>query len=1614
MKNRFYIFLFLSTICGLFTYAQQISVNNSVSVQDLIQNTLVQGCVEVSNISSPSNGSSIGIGSFGYFERAASNFPFENGIVLTTGNANAGGNGQNNAILNDGDPSWTTDSDLETILGISGTLNASSIEFDFISNSNLLAFNYILASEEYFGNFPCDYSDAFAFLIREAGTGDPYTNIAVIPGTTTPVSINSIRPQIFGLCEASNPQYFEGYNLGDTNYNGRTTVLSAATTIQPNVLYKIKLVVADQGDENYDSAVFIEGRSFNASVDLGDDFSTCASNVELDGNIENPQATYTWFFNNALVPSANQPTFNAIQSGNYRVQIQVPFIIGPCTIEDDINIIVNSTQSSDPISDFNLCDDASNDGITTFDLTTKDAEVLASVPASEYDFSYHYSYSNAFNNNNPIAGPIQNASNPQTIHVRIEDVNTGCLAFSTIKLSVYESPEIVDPTPLLLCADQTADGFTTIDLNALKDAEITNGNTNLQVNYHSTAADASSAINALLMPYVNTNPNELLYVSVTNPQTGCNVTTTLDLTVLENPIINSSNFYIDTCIQNNNGFTNFDLTQVISDVLQGLTGVSVSFHTSQTDALSGSNPIADATNYQNISADQQVIYIRVESDVTGCATVKPIGIHTNLLLSATNISDITVCDIDNDGTEALNFAEIALDIINDVPNVSVFFYETEADRTNQVNPINPDFPYTSQSNPQTIYLALENLNCSEEAEIDLILTPVIYFSSAGTLNACEDDQDGIATINLSSFDEKVTNGLDGFIVNYFLNEQDAIDNRHVLPNMYTNTTNPFILYPRISSDDTNCIDVSSFQVELLPAPLSETPEAVIICDVDRDGFEIVDLTNSIPNSILETPNRIVTFHHTRNHANLNSNPILNPASYSTQSESVFMRIENSITGCYTVEELRIIINTLPYIGDVSNYLIEYTFCEEETDGIGEFIFALKDEEALDGQTGKVVSYYLNQDDADNKLNAINKNRIYENTSNPQNIYVRIDNISNPSCYTTASFIIEVGTNPEYNEPTDLFECDDFTNDGSIVFDFTHKIEEVSAGIPEIQNVSFYTSELDAINSTNPIPLQFANTVNPQQIYVQIDNGTICNSITSFVVTVIQIPDISTIQPITECDNDKDGLATFDLTLAEASISDIRQEDLFIAYYISLEDAESNSNAIIDPENFTITSREQTVYIKLINTIFNCEATYPVAFVVNLPPVINDFSVYDICESVDGTVDLTEINQIARDVGFNTLFSYFNNEADAIANVNPLDTSYTYLTNSDTLFVRAEFSTTRCYDYYEFILNINPLPIANQPEPLTACDDDFDGFLEFNLFQQNASILGGQNPNDFTITYHNSLVYAEEDIPVNNPNNYNAYSGEIITAKVQDKITGCFSFVDFSIVIYPKPFVEIPDQVVCTDNLPLVISAETFIATDSYLWSTNETSPNIVITDTGSYEVTVTSELGCTTTSNFNVTASESAIINLTETVDFSDPNSISITVSGIGNYLYILDGGEAQESNVFKNVGLGYHTITVIDQNGCAEVSENVLVMDFPKFFTPNDDGVSDTWHLVGIETLPGTTITIFDRYGKLLKQLGSNTPGWDGTYKGAKMPTNDYWFTAIVMQGNSAFEVKGHFALKR
>lgn len=1624
-KILHFCFICIVVICNYNTIlAQQIAINDNVTIQQLIEDNLVEGCVEISNVVSTVNGAASGFSSFAEFDRAGSNFPFQNGIMLSTGNAASGGNTLNTNVLSEGTNDWGADSDLENALGITNTINATSIEFDFISISNQVSFNYLLASEEYTGVNPCFFSDGFAFLIRETGSTAPYQNIALIPGTSTPVNTSTVRDEVVGICEASNNQFFAGQNLGDTNYNGRTTVLTASTAIIPYVQYHIKLVIADQGnDRTLDSAVFIEGDSFKI-LDLGDDITTCSTAVTLDANINNPTSTYEWFVDNSTTPisGATNPTLVVTQTGTYKVEITNQLNdSSDCIEEDEIVVTLSSEEAITPISDFVVCDDLSGDQTETFDLSTKNAEldvVISEIPFTTYSISYHFSDSEARNNSGAITAPFQNSINPQPIFVRIEDLDSGCFAYTNFDLVVNIIPNITNPTPLEVCdSDSQPDGLTLIDLTQKND-EITGSIANFIVSYHFNAIDATTGDNPVPDPtaYSNINSTDNLFIRVVNIQTGCFNTSTLTVEVTTSPIINRETEFLDACDLDQDGSATFNLTEAIPNILDGLTDmVTVTFHESFQDADNDENAIVNVTNYQNITPNVQLIFVRIEDNNTGCASITFIEIHTNLLVTGTNTGDFALCDDEsNDGVINFNLAVIETQIANDLPNIVVNFFESQTDLDNNTA-LPKNVPYPA-SNPTTLLITIGNGVCTEVAEINFVVNPVLIFNQVGRQEYCDDDDDGIISIELATFNDLITGGNTDFGVRYYPTESDAEDNTNQLPPFYQNTTRIETLYTRIENEDTGCTTIKSFEIEIISAPTITEPQPFIICDDDQDGFSVVNLDSKISEIVTNPSGLTIDFFTDLNNAETNTNSISasDRVAYNTNTQTVFVRIENPTTFCFNIATLEIIVNTLPVFESISNFQT----CEDDGDNRAEFLFSDKDAEILNGQIGKEVLYF---EDATFST-PIDKNTLYTNITSPQTIYIRVQNITDPSCFGTDMFTIEVGANPVYTPPTPFLECDDLSNDAISLFDLNEKINEINQNGTQNNNISFHLNIEDAENNNNPQPLLFTNTLNPQQLFARItSNGSQCTIIEGFGINVLSAPNLSNAEPLELCDTDYDEQTIFNLENAQYDNFDRIQTGVEVFYFENESDVENNALSIANPTTYFSSSK--TVFIKVLNTLTTCFTVLPLELIVNPPPAINFINSIRICDNDTNTYDLLEANNFFVDNPDLVNITYHNTSTDAVNNTNPITQNlFNYTASNHTFFVRIENPLTGCIITTSFILQINQNPIANSPINIVECDDDFDGFKQINLSQNNNTILGAQTPTDFSVHYYNEdITNAENDR--NRLNNlHNTFNGETIFVRVQNNRTGCFTVTQFNVTINPLPIIPIDDiEPLCLDELPMVISANTGNLTDSYLWDNGQTTPEVTfqITDLGMHWVDVTTQNNCTLRKEFNLIESEKATITVTPTVNFADPNRITVNIetNAIGNYVYILDefdGGEPQTSNIFNNVTFGRHFVTVRDLNGCMDETREVFVFDIPKFVTPNNDGDFDTWHIIGANQLPGTIVYIFNRHGKLLKTLPHTSNGWDGTFNGQNMPSDDYWYSADIIQNGQAFNIRGHFALKR
>ncbi|MBC8645158.1 T9SS type B sorting domain-containing protein [Flavobacterium lindanitolerans] len=135
-----------------------------------------------------------------------------------------------------------------------------------------------------------------------------------------------------------------------------------------------------------------------------------------------------------------------------------------------------------------------------------------------------------------------------------------------------------------------------------------------------------------------------------------------------------------------------------------------------------------------------------------------------------------------------------------------------------------------------------------------------------------------------------------------------------------------------------------------------------------------------------------------------------------------------------------------------------------------------------------------------------------------------------------------------------------------------------------------------------------------------------------------------------------------------------------------------------------------------------------------------------------------------------------------------------------------------------------------------------------------------------------------------------------------------------------------------------------------------------------------------------------------------------LTSNSIGTYQYSLDGITFQDSPTFTNLAPGRYNV-IIKEADCGTITHEFYIMDYPKFFTPNNDGTNDYWRIPYLQYQPNATVAIFDRYGKLIYFFKGGQPGWDGKLNGHDLPANDYWFK-IILQDNR--EIRGHFSLLR
>ncbi|MEM6724299.1 MAG: choice-of-anchor L domain-containing protein [Bacteroidota bacterium] len=339
MKRFIFILSLLGLVLPSFSSAQ-VFIDTSATAEQMVMDFFDQGCVSISNVTF--TGEDVQLA---FFQGAGTSLGMNAGILLSTGNVFIAQGPNLTSSAGFAIPGSPDDGDDDLEMLVPGNSNdAAVLEFDLTTTDPDLDFRYIFASEEYPEFVGSIFNDAFAFIIYEVGVDT--TNIAMVPGSNLPVSINNVN-------DTTNAQYYVD-NTGDLDleFDGRTIDIPASFTANTSITYHIKIVVADYGDSIFDSAIFLGIESLCGDSLLTPPSNFQASLINPDGNtveFENRSSYATdflWKFGDGNTSTEKSPTHTYAQDGMYEVELITYNYC--CSDTSSAEVVIGQVTSIDP------------------------------------------------------------------------------------------------------------------------------------------------------------------------------------------------------------------------------------------------------------------------------------------------------------------------------------------------------------------------------------------------------------------------------------------------------------------------------------------------------------------------------------------------------------------------------------------------------------------------------------------------------------------------------------------------------------------------------------------------------------------------------------------------------------------------------------------------------------------------------------------------------------------------------------------------------------------------------------------------------------------------------------------------------------------------------------------------------------------------------------------------------------------------------------------------------------------------------------------------------------------------------------------------------------------
>lgn len=1690
------ILILVNIFISLNFYSQFISVSGG-SPQQLANKIVNTNCVTTSNWSvnsgsvAPGNPSS----SVGSFTNSNPAFPFASGVVLSTGNS-ADIKGPKVTTTGSGNVSWTGDADMNTALSQSNFLNASSLQFNFVSTSSSFNFNYVFASDEY-GNNQCTSGDGIVILLTNLSTGVT-VNLAKVPVVNQNVSVATIRNNAFNTtCSSVNPSFFANYYAGPPaanapiNFLGQTVLMTASATIVANQQYKLKIVIADSNDGQNDSALFMNYAPVieEAPNLLGPDISSTNNSALCNGNAGNPYTlttglspafTYTWKKDGIVIPGAVTSSYTIPASETFGVHTyEVLYLTGICSTFDgkkDLVLIefLPIPVSPNPITLYKCTGDTSYNLANITNIVTKDLTYTPVV-------SYYLTNIDAQLGLSSNALPQIYTGTATTLFVRLVNLGSSCPLIRQFSLSSITTP--------LTALSPVIEPFCSIT---------------------PTVAKASTNLSFLDLDILGPTQLPSIYkVSYHTTFIGANTNTDLVITNLAGyTLISASTVFTRVSLKSNPSCFVTSSINILVNLIQ------ISDKPLANIVYCG-NPgyytLPPLTNGQYFLKKYDENIPNSQGDPIPAGTLIPSALIPSLTPNATETFKIYISNLITTSNKCSQEWELKVTLIR--PSIFKEINKIVCDEYKL-----PDLAYGNYINTATNAIIPDGTVLTTTTQISYL-----FQSEATSSNPSCNVTAGPITITIENKPDLGPLRENIFVCNipYILPSLAAYPGAKYYPRAHTDPLGP-------GTEITN-LDLTS---NLLASGFVEVyaykaGSGTLACPND-DGFKIVlgiqPITPIVScNYTLPVPNVGNYFTGPGGTGNLlveaNGDYVIE------QTQTLYLYTPLPAGGCdptFKNEVLFTVIVSQPTLDNIPDFTV--------VDGVKQVVscgnftlpiiangkYFTDSHYGLDPTGGTQLQAGVAQVSASQPVYIYDE--IIDNTTTPATICsfekkfniviypkVLLDDVNIlpalcgvefyqlPDLEYGEYYTSPLGTGqlldtallrkiPSSTTPVTIYayNTDPINNCPSkqaiIVLDF--KVVELSPIEGEVNypiaNVDNFVVERCAtftlpttLANGAPIKGSFFNGTggfqgtailpNPAN-GVQIPYGTLLTIPTSttlnFYEKNVYIYNSYLVGVREFCPTEK---VTRVILYKEPKITTVLQDMYFCLptpiagadlpvlsgpnisatlpakYYTAshLGGGTGGTEIITTGPSPTVLTNGQTIYAYVKNESIVANSTFAGCFDEKSFKV-NIFKVEAVSDVTKcGSVLVASLPTLAAGNNY-----YINpngvgllTDADLVNNTSISKEVIVYV------YGLSGFPAGKCQSAQtSFKITITPRP-SIFPVPLverTFCDkfdNQNDGLYNINLSQFDTTIKGSLQTVGFAVTYHATEADANNNIAIISTN-----ATKVFAVVRTASSTTCFSDIytlDLIINKLPEPLID--DKLICVDSITKLPISGTSVTFDTQLSANDYTfvwqnKDGVMLTELGStfttgvvgtYFVTATNKItGCTSLLvPATVITSSIAITGYTVTQNFEDNQTVVVIASGANDdFIYSLDGAPFVSSNVFENLEDGNHIIIVRDVNGCGDSPPiNVLIINYPKYFTPNGDSFNDAWNIKGLsKNQIGAKISIFDRQGKLMKQISPNSTGWDGTYNGSPLPSDDYWFVVRYLEDGIEKEFKSHFAMKR